>query len=263
MDVLWVDDEPTIGILASVNFEVEGVSTATALNGRAGLDAAARLQPDVVFLDWMMPVMDGGTALIALRADRRTAHIPIVMCTAKSLGTDLAWALQHGAAGYLPKPFAPSSLVEIHAEVTCGPARPITGYFRLASVPELLTQATDDAREAGKDAARAIASALSCSSLVAARGMASLVCEYASAPDDRDVSGTPTHTRLSDARRGLLDLVDSDDGLASLAAPARRLVDAVVDNNGDDRALTRAAWATACDSLWDELCAPRDGAPPD
>jgi hypothetical protein len=105
--------------------------------------------------------------------------------------------------------------------------------------------------------------ALSCSSLVAARGMASLVCEYASAPDDRDVSGTPTHTRLSDARRGLLDLVDSDDGLASLAAPARRLVDAVVDNNGDDRALTRAAWATACDSLWDELCAPRDGAPPD
>jgi CheY-like chemotaxis protein len=262
VDVLWIDDEPAIGILASINFEIEGVSTATAVDGRSGLDAAVELEPSVVFLDWMMPGIDGGTALIALRADRRTAHIPVVMCTAKSLATDVVWALQRGASGYLPKPFAPSSLADIHAEVTGGPARPIACYFRPADVPGLLADAADQARDAGNDATAAIAAALSRNSLWAARGMASLVCEYASTPDDHaDIGDTPAPTRLHDARRGLLDLIDSDEGLASLSAPGRRLVDAVGDEHRADQPLARTAWAEACDSLSEELQAVQNRAP--
>ncbi len=64
----------------------------------------------LIVSDWYMPTMDGLDMLRALKANRQTAHIPVLMITAEGQRENVLDAMQSGAAGYIVKPFAPSEL---------------------------------------------------------------------------------------------------------------------------------------------------------
>jgi len=110
--VLVVDDEDDIRELCRVNLEFEDFEVFDAANGPAGLDEAVRQQPDVIFLDLMMPEMDGWEVLRRLKEDDATAGIPVVLLTARTGEEDQMRGWQEGILEYVSKPFNPMSLVE-------------------------------------------------------------------------------------------------------------------------------------------------------
>jgi DNA-binding response OmpR family regulator len=110
--VLVIDDEDDIRELCRVNLEFEGFEVFDAANGTIGLDVAARERPDVIFLDLMMPEMDGWEVLRKLKEDDTTARIPVVLLTARTGDDDQMRGWQQGILEYVSKPFNPLSLVE-------------------------------------------------------------------------------------------------------------------------------------------------------
>jgi DNA-binding response OmpR family regulator len=80
-------------------------------NGQLACEAVLREAPDVVLLDWMMPVMDGCAAVVKLKADPQTRGIPIVMLTTQSEIAERVIALEAGAQDFLTKPFDARELV--------------------------------------------------------------------------------------------------------------------------------------------------------
>jgi len=110
--VLVIDDEDDIRELCRVNLEFEGFEVFDARNGPTGLEVALRKRPDVIFLDLMMPDMDGWEVLRRLKEDDTTAHIPVVLLTARTGEDDQMRGWQEGILEYVSKPFNPLSLVE-------------------------------------------------------------------------------------------------------------------------------------------------------
>ena len=86
--VLAVDDDPMAIELLRASLEPAGYTVLTAGNGAEGLELARLAQPDLVILDLMMPEMDGFAVVAALRDDARTATIPIVVLTSKTMTAD-------------------------------------------------------------------------------------------------------------------------------------------------------------------------------
>ncbi len=95
-----------IGALLAADYQVLKVQ-----NGKAGVEAAFRLVPDIVVSDVMMPEMDGFDLCRILKSDERTSHIPIVLLTAKADHASKIEGLTRGADVYLPKPFDPGELL--------------------------------------------------------------------------------------------------------------------------------------------------------
>lgn len=85
-------------------------------NGKEGLHIAVEQVPDLVVSDVMMPVMDGFTCCAELRKRKETAHIPVLMLTAKAEDRDSVEASRRGADDYLRKPFNPEVLL---AKIAC------------------------------------------------------------------------------------------------------------------------------------------------
>jgi two-component system alkaline phosphatase synthesis response regulator PhoP len=110
--VLVVDDEDDIRELCRVNLEFEGFDVIDARDGPSAIDKAMRQRPDVIFLDLMMPEMDGWEVLRRLKEDDTTADIPVVMLTARTGEEDQMRGWQEGILEYVSKPFNPLSLVE-------------------------------------------------------------------------------------------------------------------------------------------------------
>ncbi|MBF0229116.1 MAG: response regulator [Desulfamplus sp.] len=109
--ILIVDDEEDILELVKYNLEKEGYKTILALTGEDALKLATDIQPDLIVLDLMLPGMDGFEVTKILRKDSLTAHIPIVMLTAKGEESDIVTGLELGANDYMSKPFSPRELV--------------------------------------------------------------------------------------------------------------------------------------------------------
>ena len=109
--VLIADDDRDIVRFVEVNLRLEGFEVITAHDGQDALDKALDLQPNLILLDVMMPRMDGYEVCTKLRADGRSAHIPVIMLTAKSLSADKVLGLTAGADDYIIKPFDPMELV--------------------------------------------------------------------------------------------------------------------------------------------------------
>jgi two-component system, OmpR family, response regulator len=111
--VLITDDDPDIrfllaSILRSAEFDV-----VEAQNGRDALSRLAAEQlPDIVILDVQMPEMDGWETLSTIRADPRTAWLPVILCTVKSTPENVARAWKLGADDYATKPFDATELVD-------------------------------------------------------------------------------------------------------------------------------------------------------
>jgi len=102
ISVLVVEDERNIAELLQLYLEKEGYAVTVAHDGGQGLAAFRQVQPDLVLLDVMMPVMDGWAVCRAIRAESQT---PVIMLTAKSEVGDKVLGLKTGADDYITKPF--------------------------------------------------------------------------------------------------------------------------------------------------------------
>lgn len=110
--VLVVDDDDVIRQLISVNLELEGFEVFTAVDGQDCLDKIRDIKPDVVTLDIMMPRIDGWEAALRLRQDPDTAHVKVVLLSARAQEADLRRGDRIGVDAYLTKPFDPDELIE-------------------------------------------------------------------------------------------------------------------------------------------------------
>src|SRR6201996_3077841 len=102
--ILIVEDEPNMVAGLRDNFEYEGYTVITALDGLEGLQRALDESPDLVVLDVMMPRMSGLEVCKQLRAKR--ASLPIIMLTARRQEVDKVVGLELGADDYVTKPFS-------------------------------------------------------------------------------------------------------------------------------------------------------------
>jgi two-component system phosphate regulon response regulator PhoB len=108
--VLTIDDEKDLIELVRYNLEKEGFRVRGALDGETGLAMALQEKPELVLVDLMLPGMDGLEVCRRLRADSRTAAIPLIMLTAKSGESDRVVGLELGADDYVTKPFSSREL---------------------------------------------------------------------------------------------------------------------------------------------------------
>lgn len=110
--MLVVDDDDVIRQLITVNLELEGFEVIAAVDGQDALDKVKDAQPQVVTLDVMMPRVDGWEAAARLRSDPATAHIKVVLLSARAQEADLQRGERIGVDAYLTKPFDPDELIE-------------------------------------------------------------------------------------------------------------------------------------------------------
>ena len=108
--VLVVEDEEHIRRVLEYNLKLDGFEVYLAEDGATGLKLARENSPDVILLDWLMPVMNGLQVLAELKTDGNTEHIPVFMLTAKGMLNDVTQAIEMGADDYITKPFNPIQL---------------------------------------------------------------------------------------------------------------------------------------------------------
>jgi CheY-like chemotaxis protein len=113
--ILAVDDENDVLLILKTALKDEyDVSTAT--NGPDALVLASEQMPDLIILDMMMPDMDGFEVLDNLKADPKTAQIPVIFLTGVSDKSKIRKALDRGTKYYLVKPFDYQDLLtKVHA----------------------------------------------------------------------------------------------------------------------------------------------------
>ena len=109
--ILMIEDDPNFSETIGDIFEMEGYKMVTAADGSEGLRKAREDEPDLLILDIMLPDMDGFEVCHHLRADPKTAHLPIIMLTAKTLLREQKLGFETGADDYLTKPVDPSELM--------------------------------------------------------------------------------------------------------------------------------------------------------
>lgn len=103
--VLCVDDEQNILDLLDFNLNASGYAVATATRGADVLPIALDRKPDLILLDLMLPDTSGLEVIRALRAERYTAIIPIIVITATDSEAETVQAFDLGADDYIKKPF--------------------------------------------------------------------------------------------------------------------------------------------------------------
>lgn len=102
--ILIIEDDPAVLRAISHILSKEGYEVLTATDGLAGLAKAKEENPDLLILDVMLPGLDGFEICHRLRAEPKTANLPILMLSAKGQATDRATGLGVGANEYLTKP---------------------------------------------------------------------------------------------------------------------------------------------------------------
>ena len=108
--VLVIDDEPAVRDLLSRQLASQDIVAVTAVDGEEGLRLAKERTPDLIFLDVLMPKMDGWAVLTALKADPKLADVPVVMLTMMS-DQEMGYLL--GASEYLTKPIDRTRLLSV------------------------------------------------------------------------------------------------------------------------------------------------------
>lgn len=111
--VLIIEDDAPYRKIYKRKFEVAGYQVETAENGEEGLQKLRSFKPDIVFVDLMMPKMDGFQFLDQAKADTSVAAIPVFVLTNLSTAEDAERVLQKGALGILVKSNTePNTIVE-------------------------------------------------------------------------------------------------------------------------------------------------------
>lgn len=109
--VLIVEDEADIVTLLKYNLEKEGFRVNAATDGEEDLLLAGEQTPNIVLLDWMLPLMSGLEVCRQMRRNSKMRDIPIIMLTARGEEADRVRGLNSGADDYITKPFSPTELV--------------------------------------------------------------------------------------------------------------------------------------------------------
>lgn len=104
--VLLIEDETNIAEAIRFILTRDGCEVEVLGDGAAALERLSGALPDLVILDLMLPGLSGLEVLAALRADRRTATLPVMMLTAKGQGRDREAAERAGVSAFMAKPFA-------------------------------------------------------------------------------------------------------------------------------------------------------------
>jgi DNA-binding response OmpR family regulator len=105
LHLVVADDDPDILRLLARRLSRRGYEVLTAADGRAALEAIRRTAPDAVVIDRVMPTMSGEEVVAALKADGRTAAIPVVLLSAQASEREIVEGFGVGADDYLTKPF--------------------------------------------------------------------------------------------------------------------------------------------------------------
>ncbi|MGJ5619178.1 phosphate regulon transcriptional regulator PhoB [Sulfitobacter sp. MF3-043] len=112
--VLLVEDEPAQREVLAYNLEAEGYIVHRAENGEEAMLLVAEARPDLMILDWMMPLMSGLEVCRQIKTREETRGIPVIMLSARSEDVDAVRGLETGADDYVIKPY---SLKELMARV--------------------------------------------------------------------------------------------------------------------------------------------------
>ena len=112
--ILIVEDEPSQREILCYNLEAEGYEVLIAENGEEALLVVDEASPDIILLDWMMPLVSGIEVCRRLKLNRETREIPIIMLSARSEEVDKVRGLETGADDYMIKPY---SVIELLARV--------------------------------------------------------------------------------------------------------------------------------------------------
>jgi len=109
--ICYVEDDEDIQRIVRVTLERVGKMTVAVVGDPTqAIATIAEFQPDLVMLDWMMPVMDGPTLFRQMKLRPETSGLPVVFITAKASQRDLDELKTLGAAGTISKPFSPKDL---------------------------------------------------------------------------------------------------------------------------------------------------------
>lgn len=109
--ILVVDDETSIREMLVISLESAGYNVLQAENAKTAHSLVLDKHPDLILLDWMMPVTAGLELLRRLKRDEMTDHIPVIMLTAKAEESSKISGLDSGADDYIAKPFSPRELL--------------------------------------------------------------------------------------------------------------------------------------------------------
>jgi DNA-binding response OmpR family regulator len=124
--ILIADDEEAVRQLLEVVLNSQGYEVLTAQDGDEVVRMAQERAPDLVLVDLMMPHLDGYEAIRQLRNDTRTAHVPMLILTAKSTPDDVVTGFETGADDYITKPFnLPELLARIKGHLRRAAQRPV------------------------------------------------------------------------------------------------------------------------------------------
>jgi two-component system, cell cycle response regulator DivK len=110
--VLLVDDYPDAREMYTEYLEFSGFEVVEAENGMEALERAVDAEPDIILMDLSLPIMDGWEATRRLKADKRTASIPVVALTGHALAGISEGAKKAGCDAFVTKPCLPEDLVK-------------------------------------------------------------------------------------------------------------------------------------------------------
>lgn len=114
--VMIVEDEAALVTMLRYNLEKDGFRVCSASDGEEALVVVDEMNPDLILLDWMLPVMSGIEVCRQLRRKPNTKDVPIIMITARSEEADKIRGLNTGADDYMSKPFSmPELLARVRA----------------------------------------------------------------------------------------------------------------------------------------------------
>jgi CheY-like chemotaxis protein len=141
--MLIVDDSPTIRAVLGKMLGQEGYAVQKVVDGESAIEAAKSEQPELIFLDIVLPGINGFAVLRALRHDPLTRHIPIVMISGNQQATEQFYVQRFGADDFIKKPFGLREVQQsIHQLVHAGrlPTRlaavtPVTPASSVAEAP--------------------------------------------------------------------------------------------------------------------------------
>ena len=114
---LVVDDEFHIVQVVSIKLKNNGFEVMTAENGQLAYDLACRDCPDIIVTDYQMPAMSGLELIQKLRQNDETAHVPVIMLTARGFSIEDDQKEQLNIAACLSKPFSPREVLQTIEEV--------------------------------------------------------------------------------------------------------------------------------------------------